>query len=362
MAVYLKDSNWFIDYRANGRRIREKIGTSKVLAETVLKKRKVAIAEGKFLDIKKEHKVKFEDFSDTYFQLHAKVNQRPLVIKRTAGLLNHLCMHFSGKSLAEITPQSIEQYKSERIKKVAPATVNKELACLKCLFNKAIAWGKFNDNPVRKVKLLKEDNKRIRYLEKEEIRRLIDNCASHLKPIVIVAVFTGMRKSEILELKWKNIDIERGIIYLLETKNGERREVIINNTVKRTLIAVLKHPFSPYVFCEEDGKPYANVRKSFFTALKKAGIINFHFHDLRHTFASQLVMSGVDLKTVQELLGHKSIEMTMRYSHLSPSHKKRAVEILDRQMDTFWTPEAQSTDIDNNLSLHNLLEDKLLVN
>ncbi len=361
MGLYQKKGNWYIDYYVHGRRKREVVGSSKALAENVLRKRKVEIAENKFLDIKKDQKVKFEHFADTYFQLHARVNQRPLVIKRTAGLLKHLCTCFAGKSLAEITPQSIEQYKSERIRAVAPATVNKELACLKCMFNKAISWGKFNDNPVRKVKLLKEDNKRIRYLEREEIRRLIDSCALHLRPIVIVAVFTGMRKSEILGLKWQNIDIERGIVYLLETKNGERREVIINDTVKRTLIAVPKNPASPYVFCEEDGRPYANVRKSFDTALKKCGIINFHFHDLRHTFASQLVMSGVDLKTVQELLGHKSIEMTMRYSHLSPSHKKRAVEILDRQMDTIWTPEAPSADIDNDVPLHNLLEDKLLI-
>jgi integrase len=209
--------------------------------------------------------------------------------------------------------------------------------------------------------LLKEDNKRIRYLEREEIKRLIDNCASHLKPIVTVAVFTGMRKSEILGLKWQNIDIECGILYLLETKNGERREVIINDTVKRTLIAVPKHPSSPYVFCEKDGKPYTNVRKSFDAALRKCGIIDFRFHDLRHTFASQLVMSGVDLKTVQELLGHKSIEMTMRYSHLSPSHKKRAVEILDRQMGTILTLEPKSTAVEQDLSFSNLLKDNALV-
>jgi len=146
-----------------------------------------------------------------------------------------------------------------------------------------------------------------------------------------------MRKSEILGLKWHDIDIKRNIIHLYDTKNGEKREVPMNEIVQRTIIGVLKNPESQYVFCNKDGKPYGNVRKSFFTACKKSGIINFRFHDLRHTFASQLVMSGVDLNTVRELLGHKSLEMTLRYSHLSPDHKKRAVDILGKRMDTIWT-------------------------
>ena len=88
----------------------------------------------------------------------------------------------------------------------------------------------------------------------------------------------------------------------------------MDEVVKITLIKTRKHPESPYIFCEKSGLPFKNLRKSFFTALKKAGIINFRFHDLSHTFASQLVMSGVDLNTVRELLGHKSLEMTLRYA------------------------------------------------
>jgi len=130
----------------------------------------------------------------------------------------------------------------------------------------------------------------------------------------------------------------------LNTKNGEKREVPMNAIVQKAVIGVLKNPESQYVFCNKDGKPYANVRKSFFTACKKAGIISFRFHDLRHTFGSQLVMSGVDLNTVRELLGHKSLQMTLRYSHLSPDHKKRAVNVLGQRMDTIWTPEAISVE------------------
>jgi len=150
----------------------------------------------------------------------------------------------------------------------------------------------------------------------------------------------------ILNLKWIDIDFKRNLLYLIETKNGERRDVPINDTVKRTLIKVLKHPESPYVFCNESGKPYTNVRTSFDTALKRAGIKDFRFHDLRHTFASHLVMLWIDLKTVQELLGHKSFSMTLRYSHLSPDHKDRAVDILDSNLseekDSQWTAKSDN--------------------
>jgi len=336
MGKYLKDGNWFIDYRVNGRRKREKIGPSKSLADTVLKKRKVEIAEGKFLDIKKEQKVKFEDFADEYLEVHCKSNNKSWY-KSDFFNLKNLKKYFGGKYLHEITPKDIEQYRTERINEVSKSTVNRVLNCLSSLYNRAIEWGKATDNPMSKVKLFKVPDKRIRYLEKEEIGKLLSHCCEHLKPIVIVALHTGMRKGEILGLKWHDIDIKRNIIHLYDTKNGEKREVPMNEVVQKTIIGVFKNPESQYVFCNKDGKAYRNVRKSFFTSLKKADIINFRFHDLRHTFASQLVMSGVDLNTVRELLGHKSIEMTLRYSHLSPDHKKRAVDILGKRMDTFWT-------------------------
>lgn len=350
MGKYLKNGNWFIDYYVNGRRKREKIGTSKSLAETVLKKRKVEIAEGKFLDIKKIHKVKFEELCEVYLKQHANSAIKKSWYK-DAQTIKILKRWFGGKDLHEITPLMVNNFKIERAREtkksklengkkqfISPATVNRALACLKCMFNKAKEWGMFNlENPVKKVKLFKENNQRLRFLEKDEVDTLLNNCCEHLKSIVVVALNTGMRKSEILRLRWQDIDIERGIIHLLETKNGEKREVPMNEVVQKTIIGVLKHLDSQYIFCNKEGKPYGEVKTSFFTACKKSGIVNFRFHDLRHTFASQLVMSGVDLNTVRELLGHKSLKMTLRYSHLSQDHKKRAVDILGKQMDTIWT-------------------------
>ncbi|MDO8524919.1 MAG: site-specific integrase, partial [Candidatus Omnitrophota bacterium] len=231
----------------------------------------------------------------------------------------------------------VERFKIDRAKDVKPATVNRSLAVLKSMFNRAIVWDKASNNPCKAVKLFKENNQRLRFLEQEEIPKLLSECCAHLKPIVVLAINTGMRKGEILRLKWHDIDFKRDIIHLYETKNGEKREVPLNAIAKRTLIAVPKHPDSSYIFCDKKGQSYGDIKKSFLTAIGKSGIIDFHFHDLRHTFASQLVMGGVDLNTVRELLGHKSLEMTLRYSHLSPDHKKRAVDVLSNRMGTIWS-------------------------
>jgi len=208
--------------------------------------------------------------------------------------------------------------------------VNRELALFKHMYSKAIEWGKVKENLTKKVKLLKGEVKRLRFLMPDEVQRLLSNCTDHLKPIVTVAVHTGMRKGELLSLQWDRINFEQGIITLLDTKNNERRDIPMNETVKKTLEGIERK--GENVFCNGDGQTFVTVRKSFETALKKSGIEDFRFHDLRHCFASNLVMEGVDIMTVKELMGHKTLDMTLRYSHLAPNHKTKAVNILDRVM------------------------------
>ena len=336
MGVYRKGIDWYIDFYVNGRRKREKIGPNKKLARNVLRKRKVEIAENRFLDVRKQHKVKFEDFANKFLEVHSKPNKKSW--KSDFYNLVKLRPVFGGRYLYNISQKDIEEYKAKRKENASAATVNRELATLKTMLNKAVQWEVLENNPAKNVKFFKENNARLRYLEKEEIQRLIETCSDRLRPMVILALNTGMRRGELLNIKWRDIDIRKGIIYLLDTKNGDKREILLNNLAKQALIGVSKHPDSPYVFCNKDGKPYHDIRKSFFTALKKAGIINFHWHDLRHSFGSQLAMSGVDLNTVRELMGHRDLKMTLRYSHLSPNHKHRAVSLLERQMDTIWTP------------------------
>ena len=139
-----------------------------------------------------------------------------------------------------------------------------------------------------------------------------------------------MRKSEILNLKWDQVDLKHGFILLDITKNGERREIPINKTLEATFRAIPRRIDIPYVFYNpETDKPYNDIKRSFHAACRKAKITDYTFHDNRHTFASHLIMAGVDLTTVRDLLGHSDITMTLRYSHLAPSHKKSAVNIPD---------------------------------
>jgi integrase len=333
MGVFEKKGAFWIEYYLSGRRKRERIGFSKTLAQKVYMKRKIEIAEGKFLDVKKEVRVKLFDLIEDYLKLHA-ANKRSY----KSGFQNSIRTikdYFGNIYLHEITVKQIEAFKANRSKVVKPATVNRALACLKSMFNRAIDWHMTEENPVRKVKLFKENNQRVRYLEKEELKRLLEHSSPRLAAIIKFAVNTGMRKGEIQNLKWHDINYERGIITLTETKNGETRYVPMNEIVREVLLSTRKNPESPYIFHHFCGKDPYNFRKAFETAMTKAEIKDFRFHDLRHTFASHLVMAGVDLNTVRELLGHKSLDMTLRYSHLSPDHKARAVKVLESRMDTY---------------------------
>ncbi len=326
MGVFLKNGAWWIDYRVNGRRKRQKIGPNKRLAERVLAKRQVEIAEGKFLDVIKDEKIKFKDFANTYIKNHAKINKKSW--ESDVHRLKPLIVAFGDKYLFQITTIDIEKFKSQRLEKVSPASVNREIACVKCMFNKAIRWGLFHRiSPAKAVCKFKEHNQRLRFLSTEELSRLYDQCSGELLALVKVAVYTGMRRGEILSLTWNDVDISRQLIYIRDSKSGRGRVVPMNETVQNVFLSLKKLPDRPNIFgCKH--------REGFEGALKRAQIKDTSFHTLRHTFASHLTMAGVDILTVSKLLGHSDIKMTMRYAHLSPDYMANAVRV----MDTIRTP------------------------
>jgi Site-specific recombinase XerD len=231
----------------------------------------------------------------------------------------------------------ITSYKLKRRQEGASASsINKELAFSKHAFNIAIkVWGWIKDNPFAKVSMERLSQPRVRYLTPEEFDKLYQACNDKLKPIVLFAVNTGMRQDNILSLTWQQVDLNRGVIVLPHTKNGERLGLPMNSTVKDLLSELKRIRFitSDFVFHTSTGNRFdaSKIGKWFRQALKKAGIQNFRFHDLRHTFASWLVQKGASLYEVQRLLGHKTIAMTMRYAHLAPDNLRIAVSLLDNR-------------------------------
>jgi integrase len=212
---------------------------------------------------------------------------------------------------------------------LTPATVNRELAALKHLFTKAIAWGIMDLSPAKRVILHKESNRRLRYLTPEECQGLIASCNSPLDKIVTLAIQTGMRKGEVLHLKWQSVYLKEQYIEIVDQKNGERSTIPLNDDALKVLRAIPHRLDSPYVFPgEKPGKPFYDLTRRFEKAVEAAKLKGVTFHTLRHTAASHMVMAGVDLTTVKEIMRHKSIAMTLRYSHLSPGHRKAAVDAL----------------------------------
>ncbi len=177
---------------------------------------------------------------------------------------------------------------------------------------------------------------RTRFLDKEEIQLLLNTSSKGFRPILITALHTGMRKGAILNLKWSDVDFKNRIITVQDSKSGKKRMLPMDDTLCETLSVLPTRFQKGYVFPSPvgKGKPLYDCRKQFSSAVKMAEIENIRFHDLRYTFASHLIMAGVDVMTVKELLGHASITMTMRYSHLAPDHRLRAIKTLDSAYQT----------------------------
>lgn len=273
-------------------------------------------------------------------------------------------------SLTEITPGHIEKWRLRRLNEgISPSTVNRQLSDIRACLNRARdIWGLLPASPLDKTKSCKTDNSpKVRYLTEQEESSLLEALdareeqiragrdsgnewraergyqlysdlrdlvfVDHLKPAVLLSLYTGLRRGELLKLKWENVHFDqRNLTVIAETsKTGKTRHIPLNDEAVGVLKQWKEQPGvkSPYyVFAGLDGLPLKAMRTSWEGVLDEAEIVNFRWHDLRHTFASKLVMAGVDLNTVRELLGHSDYKMTLRYAHLAPEHKALAVAKL----------------------------------
>ncbi|WP_218814173.1 tyrosine-type recombinase/integrase [Rickettsiella endosymbiont of Dermanyssus gallinae] len=249
-------------------------------------------------------------------------------------------------TLAEITPSLLAEQrdrlleeKTKRKELRTPATVNRYLAALSHVFTVAIKeWSWVEENPLLKITKPKEPRGRVRFLSDEERPRLLEACKASdskiLYTVVVLALSTGARRMELLGLSWKDIDLLRGVIILHETKNGDRRvltlsghalELMKQHEKTRDLNCVL-------VFPGKNLKNPIDIRSPWETALKRAGITNFRFHDLRHSTASYLAMNGASLSEISEVLGHKTLQMVKRYAHLSEAHTSKVVAKMNEKI------------------------------
>ena len=185
-------------------------------------------------------------------------------------------------------------------------------------------------NPVRKVKFFREFNTGLRVLSPEEEKSLLQNASPYLQDLIRFALNTGLRIGEIFSLRWPSVDLKRGILNVFAPKTEKLREVPINSETRKVLEAWWLGKKNEIVFYNpETGKPFVDLKAGFALACGKAKISGVTWHTLRHTFASRLVNTGVDIVTVKELLGHSSISVTMRYAHTNFDSKRAAVEKLD---------------------------------
>jgi len=321
----------FVDPR--GTRIRKALGTTdRRLAELKLKKIQVAAFENGSFDMKRPVKMRFRDLAPKVLKYAERFKSYKKIF---VPVMKHLVKYFGNKYLHEITVSQINDYQSERKEYVALVTVNKEVSVLGWCFKHV---KKSNPtltlvNPVEDVEYFKTPEKEIRFLTVEEISRLLQSCNGYIREIILTALHSGGRKTEILRLRWEHVDLENRIVTFVETKNNKVRHVPMTDALYFMLSNRKSYaPSKEYVFTGKDGQPYVDIRKPFYSALKSANIENFNLKGCRHTYASQLVMSGVDLRTVKEFLGHADIKTTLIYAHLAPKHKKEAVAVYEKHL------------------------------
>jgi integrase len=335
MGLVKRKQVWWMSFMFEGRQVRRSTGTSdKRLAEAILAKVRVQIVEGRFLESCEEQEHTFKDMMDRYVKERA-VLKAPKSRQRDHAALGHLLPVLGEKLLAHITPKVMAHYKAQRrIEPAAPATINKELQLVRHAFNLAMReWEWCRTNPMHRVSLERVHNEVDRWLTNNEEDRLMAAASPWLREIIVFALNTGMRQGEILRLQWQDVDFSRGTLIVMQSKNGMRRTIPLNAKVYELLSA--KQAASGLASGPVFKTPLGNLLqvrflvREFCEARNRAGIPDFRFHDMRHTFATRLVQRGVDLYKVQRLLGHKTNLMTQRYAHHSPESLREGVNVLD---------------------------------
>jgi len=316
-------SYWIEYYDETHKRKRERIGPSKSAAEQRYREILKARTEERHIDKDIGARLTLGELCNWYVSL-TEVKAKVSYERDIDSIQNLRRLLGENTKIREITIGKIETYQQTRLtessrvhpsKNVRPATVNREISCLKTMLNRAVRHEKLNDNHLSKVKRLAENNVRERVLNSEELARLLNSCDTHLKPIVLIAYYTGMRKSEILELTWDEVDLQNNFIRLQgnRTKTGVARSIPLHPKVLAELHRLQKGSNADRVFLRK-GKPLNEIKKSFRSACDRAGLVDFTFHDLRHCAINALRLAGNDYFKIMAMSGHRTMSVFKRYN------------------------------------------------
>jgi len=357
VSVFKRNGSWFIDYRyppgRHGKRIREKVGPSKDetsirLAERLeeirhgldprLKRIKPRLLEGVMVEYLEDHVgVQVEAVrGDGPVRLQRKAVQTCVRKKKDSAMPVYnatlLLQKFDGAILQSITTKTINDFINTRLAAgVRGQTINHQVRLLASIFKWSIERGYVVENPARKVKKFREGPGREFFLSEEQSALLLEKIDDRFRLLVLAALHTAAGRGELIKLLWSDLDIEKRLVTFRDCKNGEDRTVPLSATLTAALKRLPRPIAGGPVFRTPAGKPLTPtiIRRPFRKAVKAADLVGFRIHDLRHSAASFMVQAGVPLNTVRAILGHKSLSMVLRYSHLAPEHLRDGVDALD---------------------------------
>ena len=325
MALYKRGNTFWIDFTAqNGERIRRSAGTNdRQKAQELFDKLKHESWRVSALGERPRHTW------DEAALLWLKEKSDKKSIDSDKQMLRYLTPIFRGKYLDDITRAEIVGIGETKKAQTSPSRANRYLALIRSILNRAERiWEWIDKAPA--VTLYKEPKKRVRYLSPDDVNALMDQLPEHQKPIIAFSLLTGLRKSNILNLRWNQVDLLRGTITIFgnEMKNGNDHVVLLSDMTKNIIISQLGKN-TEFVFTYKGHKLKEVNTTAFRNALKRAGITNYRFHDNRHTWASTLVQNGVSLYELQEMGAWQSTEMVKRYAHLAPEKMRQNAQIAD---------------------------------
>jgi integrase len=314
---------YWVEYYVEGNRKRERIGPSKSAAEQRLRDVLKARTEERYIDKDLSVRHTLGGLCKWYLELPEVKAKRSY--RRDTEFVRHIQRILgSDIKIRDLTPGKVESYQQQRLaepsprhpgENTRPATVNKEITCLKTILNRAVRHGKLEINPIEKVRKLPENNVRMRILTGDEFDRLIDNCAPHIQPIVLIAYYTGMRRSEIVYLEWSEVDLKKGFIRLPaeRTKTNVDRIIPLHPHIKKLFLSLPRGLHTDRVFLFK-GAPLDEFKTAFRAACRRAEIENFTFHDLRHVALNNLRLAGNDYFRIMAVSGHKTMAVFKRYN------------------------------------------------